>query len=512
MRSEVSVQQHEQVAEISPNVYGHFAEHLGRCIYGGLWVGDDDRVPTEDGIRLDTVDLLRDLDMPVLRWPGGCFADDYDWTDGVGPREERPTRRNMFWTQGRRDLPEEPNTFGTDEFVRLCELLDTEPYLAVNVGNGSPDDAADWVEYCNYDGGTELAERRRDNGSDDPHGVKYWGVGNENWGCGGRFSPEAYAEQFRRYATYLRGSNGMLSERDMELIACGHIEGDWNREFLDELADCADWVEGPYDLMEHMSVHRYYEAGGDTDFDDEQYYRLLARSRKVAADVDDLVEALSVYAPDNDISVIVDEWGVWHPEATNTNGLEQEHTVRDAISAAGVLDDLNARADVVSMANIAQTVNVLQCLVQTDEESAWATPTYHVYDLYKPHMGATALDTVVDTDTETVERKGDEFGSGDVHEVPLVSASASERDGQVYVTLSNVDKNDARDITVSLESDDIGVESATVLFDELSVDAYSDGENTEAFEPADIAVERPGDRSVLVEAPPSSVVGLTLTV
>jgi len=502
MRSEVSVQQHEQVAEISPNVYGHFAEHLGRCIYGGLWVGDDDRVPTEDGIRLDTVDLLRDLDMPVLRWPGGCFADDYDWTDGVGPREERPTRRNMFWTQGRRDLPEEPNTFGTDEFVRLCELLDTEPYLAVNVGNGSPDDAADWVEYCNYDGGTELAERRRDNGSDDPHGVKYWGVGNENWGCGGRFSPEAYAEQFRRYATYLRGSNGMLSERDMELIACGHIEGDWNREFLDELADCADWVEGPYDLMEHMSVHRYYEAGGDTDFDDEQYYRLLARSRKVAADVDDLVEALSVYAPDNDISVIVDEWGVWHPEATNTNGLEQEHTVRDAISAAGVLDDLNARADVVSMANIAQTVNVLQCLVQTDEESAWATPTYHVYDLYKPHMGATALDTVVDGETRDVE--------DEPFDVPLVSASASERDGDIYVTLSNRSLDDSDPVEVTLTDGEASVVDAEALFAGDAVDEYSTADNAETFAAEEIEVEDHGDGTFLVEAPASSVVGLTL--
>ncbi|WP_424004736.1 alpha-N-arabinofuranosidase [Haloarcula salina] len=502
MRTEIHVQQHEQIADIAPDIYGHFAEHLGRCVYGGLWVGDDDRVSTEDGIRLDTVDLLRDLDMPVLRWPGGCFADDYDWTDGIGPRKERPTRRNMFWTQGRRDLPEEPNTFGTDEFVRLCEMLDTEPYLAVNVGSGSPDDAADWVEYCNYGGGTELAERREENGSEDPHGVKYWGVGNENWGCGGRFSPEAYAEQYRRYATYLRGANGMLSERDMELIACGHIEGDWNREFLDALADCSEWVEGPYDLMEHMSVHRYYEAGGDTDFDDEDYYRLLARSRQVAADVDDLVEALSVYAPDNDISVIVDEWGVWHPEATNTNGLEQEHTVRDAISAAGVLDDLNARADVVSMANIAQTVNVLQCLVQTDETDAWPTPTYHVYDLYKPHMGATALDTVVDTETETVDDES--------FDVPLVSASASERDGDIYVTLSNRSLDDSDAVEVTLTDGDASVVGAETLFDGDAVDEYSTADNADAFAAEEIDVGDQGDGTFLVEAPASSVVGLTL--
>jgi len=383
----------------------------------------------------------------------------------------------------------------------------------VNVGSGDPQEAVDWAEYCNYDGETEMTRLRAENGSDDSHDVTYWGVGNENWGCGGRFSPEAYAEQFRHYANYLNTFDRVMGDGSMELVACGHIADDWNRRFLDYLAECVEFGENTvYDLMDHLSVHRYYYAGGDTDFTEEQYYRLFARTAQIATDVDRAAEALELLAPGTDIGVIVDEWGVWHPEAVFENGLEQEHTVRDALSAAVVLDDLNARADVVSMANIAQTVNVLQCLVQTDEESAWPTPTYHVYDLYKPHMGATALDTVVDTDTETVERKGDEFGSGDVHEVPLVSASASERDGQVYVTLSNVDKNDARDITVSLESDDIGVESATVLFDELSVDAYSDGENTEAFEPADIAVERPGDRSVLVEAPPSSVVGLTLTV
>ncbi|MFB6068348.1 MAG: alpha-N-arabinofuranosidase [Halobacterium sp.] len=501
MGSEIHVHHHEPIAEIDPNLYGHFAEHLGRCIYGGFWVGEDDRVPTEDGVRMDTIDLLADLEMPVLRWPGGCFADDYHWEDGIGPREERPTRRNAFWTQGRADIPEEPNEFGTEEFMRVCDLLDAEPYLAANLGSGSPGEAADWLEYCNYDGDTELANRRAENGSEEPHDVKFWGVGNENWGCGGRLSPEQYAEEFRRFATYLRSVDGLLSEEDVELVSVGHIYDDWNRKFLDALAECASFTEGPYDLMEHMSVHRYYEAGSDTDFDDEEYFRLLARSRQVGGDVDDAVDALSVYAPESDISIVVDEWGVWHPEATNTNGLEQENTVRDAISAAGVFDDLHDRADVVAMANIAQTVNVLQCLVQTDEEAAWPTPTYHVFDLYEGHAGGTALDTVVETDEREVE--------DEPYDVPLVSASASEHDGEVYVTLSNR-ALESEDVTLSLEGRGASVVDSEVLFADTDVDAYSRKDNVEAFTPEEIDVDENADGTFEVSVPASSVVALTV--
>jgi len=500
MGSEIHVHQHEPIDTINPNVYGHFAEHLGRCIYGGLWVGEDDRVPTEDGVRMDTVELLADLEMPVLRWPGGCFADDYHWKDGIGPREERPTRRNAFWTQGREDVPEEPNTFGTEEFMHVCDLLDTEPYLAANVGSGSPGEAADWLEYCNYDGDTELANRREANGSEEPHDVKFWGVGNENWGCGGRLSPEEYAEQFRRYATYLRSVDGMLSERDVDLVSVGHINEDWNRKFLDALDECAEFIQGPYDLMDHMSVHRYYEAGSDTDFDDEEYFRLLARSRKVAGDVDDAVDALSTYAPESDISIIVDEWGVWHPEATNTNGLEQENTVRDAISAAGVFDDLHDRADVVAMANIAQTVNVLQCLVQTDEETAWPTPTYQVFDLYENHAGGTALDTVVETDEHEVE--------DEPFDVPLVSASASAHDGEVFVTLSNR-ALESEDVTVSLDEESASVVDSEVLFADNAVEEYSRKDNADVFTPDDVDVADNGDGTFEVAVPESAVVGLT---
>ncbi|WP_416841788.1 alpha-N-arabinofuranosidase [Haloferax sp. DFSO52] len=508
MDSELFIRRHDPIDQISPDIYGHFAEHLGRCIYGGVWVGDDGQVETNDGIREDTVSLLRELDMPVLRWPGGCFADDYHWEDGVGAREDRPQRRNLHWAQGREEVFEESNDFGTDEFVRLCESLGTEPYFAANVGTGSPDEATNWVEYCNYDGDTELANRRRENdqtgNGEDGYDVRFWGVGNENWGCGGRFSPEEYAKEFRRYANYLRTYDRTMSNTDLELIAVGHINDDWNRRFLDQLEQGIDWVDGsPHNLMDHLAVHRYYKAGGETEFTEEQYYKLFARARKVAADVDDAIEALDVFAPHADIGVIVDEWGVWHPEAVSDNGLEQENTVRDAVSAAGVLDDLNARADVVTMANIAQTVNVLQCLVQTNESEAWTTPTYHVFDLYKKHMGGTALRTVVDTDVLEIE--DEEF------DVPMVSASASESDGNVFATVSNRDLNESRTVRVDTDMDELSTVEAEVLFEDLEADEFSSPDNADDFAADTLEVEEIEDGICVVELPPNTVASITLS-
>ncbi|MFB6202510.1 MAG: alpha-L-arabinofuranosidase C-terminal domain-containing protein, partial [Halorhabdus sp.] len=256
---------------------------------------------------------------------------------------------------------------------------------------------------------------------------------------------------------------------------------------------------------------RYYYAGGDTGFSESQYYRLLARASKIGDDVDRAAEALEMFAPATEIGIVVDEWGVWHPEATFENGLEQENTIRDALAAAAVLDDLNRRADVVAMANIAQSVNVLQCLVQTDAESAWPTPTYQVFDLYRPHMGGTALRTVVDTETRSVESKGSEFGPDDTHEVPLVSASASETDGRIHVTASNRELDATREILVSLGADDPTVTDAQVLFAGLSVDTYSTSSNAEAFLPERIEVDREGG-ALVVDVPPSSVVGVTVEV
>ena len=230
----VTVHTEAGIDRIEPELHGHFAEHLGRCIYDGVWTDD---TADEDGFRADVLELLAGLEMPVLRWPGGCFADDYHWEDGVGPREDRPRRRNLFWGQGREMIPEESNRFGTDEFLEFCERVGTEPYLAANVGSGDPQEAANWVEYCNYDGDTELADRRRANGREEPYEVKYWGLGNENWGCGGQMSPEQYAREYRRFATYVGTQSAHMLDHDLELIACGFENHEWNHRFMEEVSD-----------------------------------------------------------------------------------------------------------------------------------------------------------------------------------------------------------------------------------------------------------------------------------
>jgi len=485
----VRVRRNEEIDRVDPEVHGHFAEHLGRCVYGGIWVGDDDRVPTTDGIREDTVELLADLGVHQLRWPGGCFADAYHWRDGVGPREERPRRTNDFWAQGREAAFVESNAFGTEEFMRLCELVDAEPFLAANVGSGDPQEASDWVEYCNRDDDTTLARERAENGSEEPHDVTYWGVGNENWGCGGNFDPETYADEFRRFAHFmrLRGAE--------ETIACGHIDEDWNRRFLAELTEP--------DLMDHLSIHRYFgrwdgDCGSATDFDEEQYYLLFAESQKVGRQIDSAAAAIDTYASTDDVGIAVDEWGAWHPEATSENGLEQENSVRDAVAAAGVLDDFTHRADLVSMANLAQTVNVLQCVVQTDEEAAWPTPTYRVLDLYSPHVGATAVRTAVETDA--VET--------DLWDVPLVSASATDGDEGTYVTLSNRSLDEERTVAVAVEGE-VGGATGEVLFADSDPADYSTRENAAEFESTDLDVTTE-DGTLVVDLPANSVAGLSV--
>ena len=485
----VQVNTHDEIDRVAPAVHGHFAEHLGRCIYGGIWVGDDDRVPTTDGFREDTIDLLADLELRLLRWPGGCFADDYHWRDGIGPRAERPRRSNNFWAQGREEKYVESNEFGTEEFMRLCDLVDAEPFLAANLGSGTPAEAQGWVEYCNSDEDTALARERAENGHPEPHDVTYWGVGNENWGCGGKFDPETYAREFRRFAHYMRLAGAE------ETIACGHIDDDWNRRLLAELTEP--------DLMDHLSIHRYFgrwdrDCGSATEFDREQYYLLFAESLKVGRAIDRAAAALDTYVSTDDVGIAVDEWGAWHPEATSDNGLQQENSVRDAVAAAGVLDDFNHRADLVSMANLAQTVNVLQCVVQTDEEAAWPTPTYRVLDLYAPHAGSTALRTVVDTDAVETE----------LWDVPLVSASATTDDEDTYVTLSNRDLDEGRTVRVDTdgEADDA---DGRVLFAEHDPDDFSTRENADEFAPAELDVETDED-GLVVDLPPNSVAGVSV--
>ena len=499
MEDRISLQPDRTIGTITPELYGHFAEHLGRCIYDGIWVGPESDVANLDGLRRETVDLLRELHPPVIRWPGGCFADDYRWEDGVGPRTERPRRRNLWWVQTPERVPEESNEFGTDEFVRFCREVGAEPYLVLNVGAGSPTEAANWIEYCNYDGETEYANRRRANGNDEPYGITYWGFGNEGWGCGGRHDPDSYALACRRFANYVKTLDRFLLDEPLEFVASGHTGEGWNEQFLETLGNAVEFYDVPgYGLVDHLAIHSFFESGPDTGFTDEQYYRLFARARGVADEIDQAAAVIDRHVPESNIGVVVDEWGVWHRNCVAETGLQQENTVRDALAAAGVLDLFNERADVLTMANLAQTVNVLQCVVQTDAETAWPTPTYHVFDLYRDHAGARAIPASVTTDRRPVEKA--------TRDVPMVSASASVSD-ELYVTLSNRDLDGPRRVRIEAPTN-LANPQGRVAFDGLDPNECSRRENADSFAPESHAVETTPDGSLLVDVPSSSVVSI----
>jgi alpha-L-arabinofuranosidase len=426
-------------ATISPNLYGHFAEHLGRCIYEGVWVGADSSIPNEKGLRLDVLAALKQLRAPVVRWPGGCFADDYHWRNGIGPVAERPLSVNIWWQQA------EPNTFGTDEFMRFCRAVGAEPYLSVNVGSGAPAEARDWLEYCNYGGDSTLSQMRAANGRGAPYGVKFWGVGNENWGCGGRFTARDYALEYVRFASYMRAF-----DRSIKLVACGfgsctphETLQHWNRDFCDAMSHA--------DLIDHLSIHRYFKRGAGTGFSDSEYLALFGDLHAMERDIQAADQVLSYYYPDKFVGLVVDEWGVWHPEAVTENGLEQGHTLRDAVFAGACLNLFNRYARRITMANIAQTINVLQCMAMTRGDKMYLTPTYHVFDMMRPHMGA----TLVSHELEAPEFETHPAGMHSKMLTAALDVSASTNSGKVFVTVANQTVNqdvetriDVRDATV----------------------------------------------------------------
>jgi len=411
------------IGTISPRLYGHFAEHLGRCCYDGLWTGADATDANhEGGFRRDVLDVLRALPVPLLRWPGGCYADHYHWRDGIGAPDTRPRRLGMSCGL----TVEDDNGLGTHEFLQLCALIGAEPYLAGNVGTGTPQELCDWLEYCNSPLNTTLTRERQANGASAPFRVALWGVGNENWGCGGNYDAVTYALKYRRYATMLRHVDA-----NAQLVVCGE-DDDWNIALLATL-------ERRIDLVDHLSIHQYWFNGGpETAFDDTGYYQLLTQ----AADTEGFIRRTAAIIEDatggtHPIGIALDEWGVWHPEARRLGhgGIpgrrpityEQAGTLRDALAAAVALEGFHRQCNVLSMANLAQIVNVLHAPVMTerDGERMWLTPTYHVLRMHAAHIGATALPVEI-TSGDTVP--------GDA---PAVSGTASVKGGQITVTIIN---------------------------------------------------------------------------
>jgi alpha-L-arabinofuranosidase len=427
IEAEITVKPGEKSGRIRPELYGHFAEHLGRCVYEGLWTGEDSEIPNENGIRTDTVAALARIRPPVVRWPGGCFADNYHWRDGIGPHDERPSRPNIWWDQ------EDTNAFGTHEFIATCRMLGTEPFICLNVGSGSPQEALEWVEYCNYAGDSSMSQLRRKNGAAEPWNVRWWAVGNENWGCGGGFTPRDYAKEYRRFTTYLHRFDSRL-----EFVACGHTTRDWNPEFLDELRDSLH-------LVNHLSIHRYVHFGDGKTFTRDEHFAMMDRGVAVMdEDIRAAAGVIRAYTRDTRfIGVALDEWGVWHPQAVNATGLYQPNTLRDGLFAASSLHMFHRHANVLTMANIAQTLNVLQCLIATDGKHMALTPTYYAYDLLKNHQGADAVRA------DIVSPMASYTWNGSTCSVSVLDAAASER-GDGTLTLTVVNRDPEKSVTASV--------------------------------------------------------------
>lgn len=415
-------------AKISKNIYGHFSEHLGRCIYQGLYVGEDSPIPNVKGMRTDVVQALKKIGVPVLRWPGGCFADEYHWEDGIGPKETRKRMVNTNWGGVVED-----NSFGTHEFLELCSQIGCEPYINANVGSGTVREMAEWVEYLNSEGDSTVVKKRWANGRKDPWGVKFWGVGNENWGCGGNMRPEYYADEFRRYQTYCRN----YGDNKLYRIACGPNVDDYNWT--------AVMMERAGEYMDALTLHYYTvpgpwrDKGSATEFNEEDYARTLRLALRMEELVSNHLQIMNRYDPKHRVGLIVDEWGTWFnvEPGTNPGFLYQQNTMRDAQVAALTLNIFNAHADRIVMANLAQTVNVLQSVILTEGDKMVLTPTYHVFDLYKAHQEGTLVPVHVDADdsAEGVKR---------------VSASASLKGDVLTVTLANTSATESCEVPISL--------------------------------------------------------------
>jgi alpha-N-arabinofuranosidase len=478
-------------AKISGNLYGHFAEHLGRCIYDGIWVGEDSPIPNTRGIRNDVVAALRAIRLPVLRWPGGCFADEYHWRDGVGPIDSRPRRVNTHWGG-----VIESNRFGTHEFLDLCEQIGCEPYICGNVGSGTVLEMQDWVEYLTFNGKTAMADLRRANGREKAWPVKFWGVGNENWGCGGNMRPEYYADQFRRYATYCRNLGG----NKLYKIACGasDVNYGWTEVLMREAAR----------FMDGLSLH-YYVLPGDwehkgsaTDFDEAGWFGLLKKTLLIDGMIARHSKIMDRYDPGRRIGLIFDEWGAWYDSEPGTNPgfLFQQNTLRDALVAGVALNIFNNHCARVRMANLAQTVNVLQALILTEGAQMVLTPTYHVFDMFRGHQDGLRVPVTLRSPKYTFGRAS----------LPAVTASASRaEDGAVHLTLCNLDP--AREAVFPCELR--GLKPGSVSGRILTADAIN-SRNTfaapDAVRPApfESAVLRNG--TLRIALPPKSVAALKI--
>ncbi|HVO75165.1 MAG TPA: alpha-L-arabinofuranosidase C-terminal domain-containing protein, partial [Ignavibacteriaceae bacterium] len=472
---------------IDKNIYGHFSEHLGSCIYGGIWVGENSKIPNTKGIRNDVVKALKRIKVPVLRWPGGCFADEYHWKDGIGPNNKRPSMINTNWGGVTED-----NSFGTHEFLEFCNLIGAEPYFSGNLGSGTVQELSQWVEYVNSDNVSPMTNLRKENGREKSWGVKYWGIGNESWGCGGNMTAQFYSDQLKKYTTYMHN----YGQNRLYKIAVGPY------------GDNYEWTEtvmknGGFSFS-GLSLHYYtfYNQKTATDINAQDWFNVMKTTLNMEEIIKKNIEIMDKHDPNNRVALIVDEWGGWYQvePGTNPGFLYQQNTMRDAILAATNLNIFNNYAHRVKMANVAQMVNVLQAVILTKDEKMVLTPTYYVFDLYKVHQDALLVNSSVES--------SDYVNGND--KIPAVNVSSSlDKNNKLHISLTNINPLEEEAVAVNfIKYDPKRVTGQIITSSKMN--AHNTFDNPEEVKSASFSDFKLNDGNLEIQMPPMSVVVLEL--
>ncbi len=498
----IFINEKNKKGHINPEIYGHFSEHLGRCIYEGLYVGENSDIPNVNGMRKDVVAALKEMKIPVLRWPGGCFADEYHWKDGVGPKASRKKMINTHWGGVVED-----NSFGTNEFFELCEQLGCKTYVNGNVGSGTVQEMSEWVEYVTFEGVSPMADMRKANGHEKPWKIDYFGVGNENWGCGGNMTPEYYGNLYRRFQTYVRQYN---NDAPIKKICCGANSGDyfWTKGVMDTCYS-QPHPEFAHGYMDGLSLHYYVvpgpwsNKGSATDFDEKEWYKTLSKALYMEELINRHGAIMDQYDPEKKIGMMVDEWGCWFDvePGTNPGFLYQQNTMRDALVAGTTLNIFNKHCDRVKMACIAQLVNVLQSVILTEGPKMTLTPTYHVFHMYRHHQGAELVESFVEGNKE--------IGVEKEYKVAQLMESASvDADGYVNVTVNNLSAEEDVPVDITLAELEPSSVEAFILTGKMNAyNTFDAPENVK--ETAFTAVKSEG-RRISFTAPACSVISLRI--
>ena len=494
----------KKLSHINPEIQGHFSEHLGRCIYGGVFVGENSDIPNVNGMRTDVVEALKEMKIPVLRWPGGCFADEYHWMDGIGDKSQRKKMINTNWGGVVED-----NSFGTHEFMELCRQLGCKTYVNGNVGSGTVREMSEWVEYMTFDGVSPMSELRKKNGHEDPWTVDYFAIGNETWGCGGNMSPEYYSDLYRHYQTFVKNYN---PDKKIKRLAVGPSDKDyaWTETLLKRCYERAGAWNNAHGFMDGLTLHYYTlpynwdKKGSATIFNDKEWYMTLAKTFYMEEYITKHSAIMDRYDPEKQIGLMVDEWGTWYDveEGTNPGFLYQQNTIRDALIAGINLNIFNKHSDRVKMANIAQLVNVLQAVILTEGDKMVKTPTYYVFKLYSAHQDNELLESSLDIKT---------IGLEDEYKLPNLTESVSvNKDGKIIITMTNQSLDESAEIESILHGSIVKGVTGRIVTEKMN--AHNTFDNPDVVKDAAFEVTGFENDTIKYTIPPRSVIALEVTV